>query len=369
VTFTIDGYPGGADGDNLVKTKLATGDMDDIFFYNSGALLVALNPAQTLVDLSTQPFMANLDNAYKQSVSVGTAVFGVPNGVAAAGGILYNKKVFAKVGISVPKTWADFEANNDKIKAAGIAPVLETYGDTWTSQLFVLADEYNVQAADPTYAADYTANKVKIASNPLAMAGFSYLAEGFKKGWYEKDFQTMKYTQGLKALADGTAAQFPMLTQVVPTIVTQTPDEAKDIGFFALPGTDAAKNGATVWMPNSLYIAKTSKNIPAAEDFLAFVATPAAADALTAAVPPSGPYMIKGATLPSTVLPVVNDLAAYINSGNDAPALEFVSPLKGPSLENICIAVGTGQMTAAAGAAAYDQDVAKQAKQLGLPGW
>jgi raffinose/stachyose/melibiose transport system substrate-binding protein len=369
VTFTIDGMPGGADGDNLVKTKLATGEMDDIFFYNSGALLQALNPADTLVDLFAQPFMANIDNAFKQSVSVGTAVFGVPNGVAAAGGILYNKKVFAKVGISVPKTWADFESNNDKIKAAGITPVLETYGDTWTSQLFVLADYYNVQAAYPTFAADYTANKIKYALNPAAMEGFSYLEEGFKKGWYEKDFQTMKYTQGLKALADGTAAQYPMLTQVVPTIVTQTPDEASDIGFFGLLGADASKNGATVWMPNAIYIAKTSKNIPTAEDFLAFVATPAAADVLTKAVPPSGPYMIKGATLPDNVLPVVKDLAAYIDAGNDAPALEFVSPLKGPSLEQICIAVGTGQMTAAAGAAAYDLDVAKQAKQLGLPGW
>ena len=65
-------------------------------------------------------------------------------GNATGGGILYNKKVFAQLGLQIPKTWADFMANNAKIKAAGIDPVIQTYGDTWTSQLFVLADFHNV---------------------------------------------------------------------------------------------------------------------------------------------------------------------------------------------------------------------------------
>ncbi len=44
VTFDIETRPGGAEGDNLVKTRLATGEMSDIFCYNSGSLLQALNP-------------------------------------------------------------------------------------------------------------------------------------------------------------------------------------------------------------------------------------------------------------------------------------------------------------------------------------
>ena len=51
VTIEIETHPGGTDGDNLVKTRLATGDMPDIFYYNSGSLLQALNPSDTLVDL------------------------------------------------------------------------------------------------------------------------------------------------------------------------------------------------------------------------------------------------------------------------------------------------------------------------------
>jgi raffinose/stachyose/melibiose transport system substrate-binding protein len=74
-------------------------------------------------------------------------------------------------------------------------------------------------------------------------------------------------------------------------------------------------------------------------------------------------------TLPDDVLPGVKDIQAYIDAGKSGPALEFLSPIKGPSLEQICVAVGTGQMDAATGAADYDVDVEKQAQQLGLPGW
>ena len=81
------------------------------------------------------------------------------------------------------------------------------------------------------------------------MAGFSYLEEGIKKGWYEKDFATTKFEQGLKMLADGKVAQYPMLSFTLSTIAANSPDEVNDIGFFGLPGTDATKNGATIWMP------------------------------------------------------------------------------------------------------------------------
>jgi len=371
VKIEIELRPGGGDGDNIVKTRLATGEMTDMFYYNAGSLLQALNPSQTLVDLSGQPFMDVVDDAFKQTVSQGSAVFGIPNQTAMGGGILYNKKVYAKLGLSVPKSWAEFEANNEKIKAAGIAPVIATFGDTWTSQLFVLADYYNVQSANPNFAADYSANKAKYANTPAAAKGFEYLAEGYEKGWYQSGFATAKYDQGLELLATGQGAHYPMLSFALTNLATNFPKEVQDIGFFAQPGPDAKKNGATIWMLSATYIPKTTTGakLDAALKFLAYSVSPEGIAALTAFVPPSGPYLVKGAKLPADVLPAVNDIAGYINSGNSAPALEFLSPVKGPRLEQFCVAVGTGQMTPAQAAADYDKDVANQAKQLGLAGW
>lgn len=370
VTFDIEvAAAGGTEVDNLVKTRLATGEMNDIFYYNSGSLLQALHPSETLVDLSQEPFMANIADSFKPTVSQNGGIFGVPVGFAAAGGILYNKKVYEQLGLNVPKTWDEFAANNEAIKAAGTPPVLQTYGDTWTAQLFVLADNYNVAQAYPNFAEDYTNNKAKYAELPEAMAGFTHLQEGFEKDWYQPDFATTRFEQGLEMLANGEVAQYPMLTQVMPTVAENWPDKVNDIGFFALPGPDADKNGATIWMPLAFYMPKTSQHIDVAKDFFAFVASTAGTDAITAKVTPAGPYLIKGATLPDDVLPFVNDLNGYIDSGNAYPALEFLSPIKGPNLEQICVAVGTGQMTPAEAAANYDEDVKKQAQQLGIPGW
>jgi raffinose/stachyose/melibiose transport system substrate-binding protein len=371
VTINIESRPGGTEGDNIVKTRLATGDMTDIFFYNSGSLLQALNPSQTLVDLSDQPYIENIVDSFLPTVSQNGGVFGVPTGTAMGGGILYNKAVYEELGLSVPKTWAEFAANNDKIKEAGIPPVLATFGDSWTSQLFVLGDNYNVAQALPTFAEDYTANKVKIATTPEAMAGFAYLQEGFEKGWWQDDFATTKFEQGLQLLAEGKVAHFPMLTFALSTIATNFPDQINDIGFFAQPGTDAEANGATIWMPAGTYIPQTTQgaNLETALDFLGLIASVEGVDIITEKVPPNGPYLIKGSTLPDTVLPAVQDLAAYIDSGNSYPALEFLSPIKGPNLEQLCVAVGTGQMKAEEAAANYDLDVERQAQQLGLPGW
>src|SRR6478752_7190412 len=38
VDIETESRPGGADGDNLIKTRLATGEMADVFLYNSGSL-------------------------------------------------------------------------------------------------------------------------------------------------------------------------------------------------------------------------------------------------------------------------------------------------------------------------------------------
>lgn len=371
VTFEIEYRPGGADGDNIVKTRLATGEMADVFQYNSGSLLQALNPTQTLVDLTGQPFMKNVVESFLPTVSQGDKVFGVPFGTALGGGILYNKAIFEKLGLKVPTTWDEFAANNDVIAKAGIPPVLATFGDTWTSQLFVLADYYNVEQANPGFAESYTNNKAKYADIPAALAGFEHQEQAFKSGWFQKDFATTKYEQGLGLLAKGEVAQYPMLSFAIQNIAANNPDALDNIGFFAQPGTSADHNGATIWMPGGLYVPQTTDGAKreSALDFLGFIASTEAVDIMNSVVPPGGPFLIVGAKLPDNVPPAVQEVAAYIDSGNSYPALEFVSPIKGPNLEQLLVAVGTGQMTAKEAAANYDLDVQRQAQQLGIPGW
>ena len=90
----------------------------------------------------------------------------------------------------------------------------------------------------------------------------------------------------------------------------------------------------------------------------------------TDAVGVTGPYFIDGCTLPDDVPNATADMLPYFETeGGTAAALEFLSPVKGPSLPQITVEVGSGIRSAADGAALYDQDVTKQAQQLGLEGW
>jgi raffinose/stachyose/melibiose transport system substrate-binding protein len=370
VQVKIESRPQGADGDNLVKTKLATGEMSDVFQYNSGSLLAALDPPKNMVDISGEAFKSNLDPTFVQSASVDGKLFGVPYGQAMGGGILYNKKVFADNGLTVPTTWAEFEANNDKLKAAGVTPVIQSYGDTWTSQLFVLADFHNVTAQQSDWATKYTENQAHYVDQP-ALTGFQRLQEGHDKGWFNKDFASTKLDQALTKLVKGEGAQYPMLTFAISAYTGLDPTAAENIGFFAQPGNDASTNALTAWTPAGAYIPKstTGAKLEAAKKFLAWIATPAACDAQTKAVPPTGPYMVNGCDLPDGLPTAVTDLKKYFDDKDNSLALEFLSPIKGPNLEKITVEVGSGIRPAQEGAKLYDQDVKKQAQQLGLPGW
>lgn len=369
ITIELETSPGGTEGDNLIKTRLATGDMADVFLYNSGSLMKALDPEKNMVDLTNESFMASVVDSYKPTVSVNDKVYGVPAGSTVAGGWFYNKKIYADLGLNVPKTWAELMANNEKIKAAGITPVIGSFKDTWTSQIVVLADFYNVQALAPTFADDYTAHKATNANTPAALRSFEKLQELNDKGYFNKDKLATTYDAGMKMLVEGKGAQYPMLSLATPTMAQNFPDQIDNIGFFAQPSDDASQNGLTVWMPTSAYIYKESEHIEEAKQFLAYIASVEGAQAISVVSKPVGPYLIKDAVIPDDVPSLVKEMLPYFDAGFTAPALEFVSPIKGPSLEQLTVEVGSGIKNGKEGAAAYDKDVEKQAKQLGLEGW
>jgi raffinose/stachyose/melibiose transport system substrate-binding protein len=372
ITVKVETRPAGTEGDNLVKTRLSTGDMSDVFMYNSGSLFQAIAPQKNLVPLDDQPWAGQLDDNFKTSVSSGGKVYGAPWGGFIAGAVLYNRAIYSKLNLQIPKTWAEFMANNAKIKAAGTAPVIQSYQDTWTSQLFVLGDFHNVSAAEPGFAEKYTKNQIKYANSPAALRGFQHLQEVHDAGYLNKDFASLKFEAGLEKLANGEGAHYPMLSSGVSTIVANLPDKASDVGLFALPGDDAAKNGLTVWAPAGIYIPTSTEGakLEAAKKFLAFTASAEGCASQAKATTPVGPYAVKECQLPADVTQVAKDTQTYLDKdGASSLALEFLSPIKGPSLEQITVEVGSGIRKAADGAALYDQDVQKQAQQLGLEGW
>ncbi|NWQ41707.1 carbohydrate ABC transporter substrate-binding protein [Bacillus sp. EB106-08-02-XG196] len=365
----IETRPSGVEGHEVIKTRLATGDMTDLVFYNSGSLVQDLNPEEYFVDLKNEPFMKDVLEPFKKSVMVNGKVFGAPVGNAFAGGWLYNKKVYKELGLSIPKTWNELMANSEKIKGAGKTAVIGTYKEEWTSQLIVLADNHNVIAEYPTFAEDLTAHKVDIATTPTALRSFEKLSEVYLKGYLNSDFQSSSINDGLKMLAEGTGVQYPYMSKGLMEIAKQYPNQMNDIGFFPQPGDNPESNGLTMFMPAAIYVNENTQNLEAAKKWVEYFISPEGVKIYQAKQIPIGPFALKGLNVPDHVMPAVKDILTYFESEEITPALEYLIPLKGPDLPQITAKVGSGTITAKQGAQLYDQDLEKQAKQIGLKGW
>lgn len=365
ITLEIENIVGGADGDNLLKTRLAAGDVTDIVVYNSGAKLMALNPSEYFIDISGEDFAKRLDDTYAKTVSSDGATYGIPQASSQAGAVLYSKPLYEKYNLEIPKTWDDFIKNCQVLKDAGETALIGTFADSWTTQLLFLGDNFNILAKEPTFPADFEAGKAKYSTSEAGLASFEKLAE--TKDFYNADYMAATYDDGTDMLANAEGGHWIMLTQALSNIYELYGDKVNDIGVFPIPSDDASNNGLTVWMPLSLYGNKSSDKQEDILRFMEFYVSDEGLDAYTSAVLPDGPYCIKGYELPEkSYQAVAEDMQPYFDAGKTAVALEFLTAVKGANLESICQEVVSGQATAEDAAKAYDADCLKQAVQLGL---
>lgn len=369
ISVTLQTRPGGGEGDNIVKTRLSTDEMADVFVYNTGSLFQALNPDNILVEMSDQPWAGDLDEQFASTLSTDNGMYGNAWGATFGGGILYNKAVYADLGLEVPQSWDDFMANNKVIADAGLDPVIQTYGSTYTSQLFVLSDFGNVRAVDPDWAEEYTANNRSYAEPP-AFSGFQHHEEIAEAGFFNEDFASATDADGAAMLAEGTGAHYPMLSNIIALIQQNNPDSVQDIGYFAMPADDAENTTAAIWQATGLYVPQSTdgEEREAALSFVEFVTSDAGCDIMNEYLPAAGPYP-GTCELPENAPPILTDLQAYFDEERTSPVLEYLSPIKGPNLEHIMVEVGSGIRSAEDAAARYDEDVINQARQLGIEGW
>lgn len=365
IKVTYEKFSGGEDGDNIVKTRLASGDMANLLVYRSGSLLKTLNPSEYFVDLSTQPLANRLDETYKQSVSVDGKLYGIPTGSTGVGGVLYNKKIYEKYKLEIPHTWKDFLANCSKLKAVGVTAVLGTFGTNWTAQVPFLGDQYNIAAVEPKFATDFEAGKVKYATDENGLKSFQKIAD--LTPYYNSDYLATTYDSGCEMMEDDKAANWFILSSALGNIYSLYKDDVNKFGFFGIPGDNPEDHGITVWEPSSLYANKNSDKIKDIIRFFDFYISDEGLDTSASVNLPQGPYCIKGYELPDSCYDAVKQMQAdYFDKGKTSLALEFQTAVKGPNCPSICQELGSGQTTAKEAAAKYDQDCEKQAKQLGL---
>ncbi|MEY9871701.1 ABC-type glycerol-3-phosphate transport system substrate-binding protein [Streptacidiphilus sp. MAP12-33] len=177
-------------------------------------------------------FMLPMGNAYKGKVYI------PPTNSQIIPMVFYNKKMFAKAGITaVPKTWADFMAVNAKLKAAGMTPIELGGGDPFAASMPLVGIlSADVLGKDPNWLQERYAGKVHFTDANVEAAVAKYRTM-VKNGDFEDGALGVKYADSITNFTSGKTAMYMMGSWFLGSVPKAN---AADFGSFMTPTDDGS---------------------------------------------------------------------------------------------------------------------------------
>ncbi|MBB2975567.1 raffinose/stachyose/melibiose transport system substrate-binding protein [Microbacterium endophyticum] len=223
-----------------VQTKVATGDMPDLAFWQpTASQLTALNASKNLLPLDDAPWL----DSYKPGIRDITGILDDTRYAAlittpAVEGVYYNKEVFAKAGITeTPTDWDDFLKDARSLKSSGVTPFFDFGGGTpWATQWWV-----QVQLADA--AADGLWERVNTGkekfTDPTIQGAIDTYQDLIDEGLFNSNLKTATFEDQGPALLSGDAAMAVQVNSFFGQLqsLADTAELDQKIGFFPISPT------------------------------------------------------------------------------------------------------------------------------------
>lgn len=202
--YKVDFQAPGESYEELMKTKMSANELPDVFTTHGWSVARYSDYLMTVNDLA---WASDIDEQIKPVITNADGdMFVLPVDMDIAG-IVYNVSVLEEAGVNADdiKTWDDFAAACEKIKAAGKTPVHIGGKDNWTigqffdwaAPSYYITDEATSQAAALKDGTFDTATWEKVAG---------LLDSWVKAGYLNEDCLTADYNSDIQTLADGTTA-------------------------------------------------------------------------------------------------------------------------------------------------------------------
>ncbi|HTX00467.1 MAG TPA: extracellular solute-binding protein [Acidimicrobiales bacterium] len=164
-------------------------------------------------------------------------------------GLFYNKKIFAKYGISVPTTYTALLADAAKLKAAGVTPFTASGSSGWAISRWVgvlLFRELGPKALQ--LVAD---NKASLSS-PAYVKAAQQVAQLGADGYFSTGVTNLSYNQAIDEFLTGKAAMIYMGTWLLSSISSsQDTVGQNNIGFMPFPGVPGGKGSINQYPANT----------------------------------------------------------------------------------------------------------------------
>lgn len=264
-----------------------------------------------LLDLTNEDFVKKYSKSSLAAISVDGKVYGVP-GISWFEGVFYNKEIFEKNNISIPKTFKEMMDVHKKLTELGIKP--QAWGaKSWEpfakSPLGLAIVDYLRTPDGDKFDQSIREGKGKFAGSKLKDSIEMWL-QYFKDGYVTKDMLQMDYDSALKEFATGKAAMWESGPWSVQAIKETNPNLKFDMMPFV--GTKEGNNHLIGGPGVTFGVNANSKNQKQALEVLKLMATVEGQQALCAGSPGSGSFL-EGANIP---LPEeFNGVKEILNSG------------------------------------------------------
>jgi ABC-type glycerol-3-phosphate transport system substrate-binding protein len=260
----VETTTGGEMVDNFIKTRLAAGDVPDLWS-NIGVLTSFVDSGLVWELPANDPDLKKVRNI--DSYKYKGKLYSFQRQVQPLGDIFYNKKLWAQAGLTdTPKSWAEFEAACEKIKQAGLTPII-TGGEFVAGLTFTAFVQAEVNRANPQWNTDRWAGKVHFADDNWVEAA-SFFKGLVDKGYFNKGALSVGYSDLEQQFLSGKAVMYPMGSWFTAAEAAATKDF--EVGVFLTPSKNSAVHLLQTLNYGEWAIYAKSKNPEAAYKLMKF---------------------------------------------------------------------------------------------------
>ncbi len=219
--------------DGVLKTKLASGNAEDIMFLRAFGTGRQIYDAGYVLPLTTAevPNLAMMSDATQEPWRTEDGViYGLPGSVC-YGGFFYNKKIFEECGVSVPATFEELLSACQTIKDKGYNPIAFGIKDSWMVAEYLSATVAPMTTGGSAWHTKLM-NKEVDYTDPGYIKHFDWIKKLAK--FFPDGFEGIGYEDMQMMFSAEQAAIYPVGTFELGVIQAANPD--LDLGWFYMPG-------------------------------------------------------------------------------------------------------------------------------------